>query len=66
MHRYFKKIDNGNHVLSWKSKELSDKNIKTPSTAHNSLVSSMIFVGTKIRVKFEIQCLKQDKNYIYP
>ena len=47
----FKRYDSGDHISSWKSKELSDQKIKAPATSNNSL--SLIYIGTKIRVKFE-------------
>ena len=30
-YRHFKKIDNGDHISSWKSKGLSDESIKPPT-----------------------------------
>ena len=40
----------------WKSKGLSDKSIKSPVASNNSLYSN-----TKIRVKLDDRCLKQEK-----
>ena len=53
MYKYFQKIDGGDHISSWKSKELSDEKIKLPATSNNSLALSLNYIGTKIRVKFE-------------
>ena len=49
----FKRYDSGDHISSWKSKELTDKKIKPPATSNNSLALSLSYIGTKIRVKFE-------------
>ena len=53
--RYFKLAnDNPSIIQSWKSKGLSDESIKI-------LHSSQDYVGTKARVKFSGDCLKQEK-----
>ena len=58
--KYFKRVSNtNNYILQWKSKGLSDENVKPPSTRFNKLNSLLNYVGTKIRVKFEGSCLKQ-------
>ena len=60
--RYFKTISaNDSNILSWKSKGLSDESIKPPSTANKMLNPSLNYVGTKVRVKFRGDCLKQEK-----
>ena len=61
MCRYFKNIDNGDHISAWKSKGFSDESIKPPATSNNSLASSLNYIRAKTRVKFEGDCLKQDK-----
>ena len=61
-YRYFKMVSNtNNHILSWKSKGLSDENIKPPSTSTNILNPLLNYVDTNIRVEFKKSCLKQDK-----
>ena len=46
----------------WKSKGLSDKTIKPPTTSDNSLTPPLsYYYPSKIRVKFAGSCLKQDK-----
>ena len=65
MYRYFKRIANTNYVSSWKSKGLSGKSIKTPTTSDNRLTLELSYCGTKTRVKFTGSCLKQPKNFIY-
>ena len=47
--------------LSWKSKGFSNESIKPPSTSNKVLNRSVDYVGTKARVKFDEDCLKQDK-----
>ena len=63
--RYFKISainNNTNYVLLWKSKGLSDKTIKPPTTSDNSLTPPLsYYYPSKIRVKFAGSCLKQDK-----
>ena len=49
------------HILSWKSKGLSDKSIKPFSTSANILNPLLNYVGTKIKLEFKGSCLEQDK-----
>ena len=59
MQRYFKLAsDNPSIILSWKSKVLSDERIKSPKKILNP---SQSYVGTKARVMFTIDSLKQEK-----
>ena len=60
--RYFKTVSvNDSTILSWKSKVLSDASFKPP-TSNKMLNPSVNCVGTKVRVKFNEDCLKKDKN----
>ena len=62
-YRYFKTVSiNDSNILSWKSKGLFDESIKPPSTSNEMLNPSVNYVGTKARVKFNGDCLKQEKN----
>ena len=62
IHRYFKTAsDNASIILSWKSKGLSDESIKPPTTPNKIINASLDFVGTKARVSFSGDCLKQEK-----
>ena len=54
-------ITNTEYVSSWKSKGLSAKSIKPPTTSDNSLTPALIYYGTKTRVKYTGSCLKQPK-----
>ena len=56
-----------NYVLSWKSKGLSDENIKPLSTSDNSLTPSINYISNtdKIRVKSTGGCLKQSNKLTY-
>ena len=47
--------------MSWKSKGLSDESIKHPTASINFLNPSLNYVGSKIRVRFTGDCLKQEK-----
>ena len=40
---------------------MSDESIKPPSTSNKMLNPSVNYVGTKARVKFNGDCLKQEK-----
>ena len=62
MQRYFKLAsDNPSIILSWKSKGLSGQSIKAPTTPNKILNPSQSYVGTKARVRFSGDCLKQEK-----
>ena len=51
-----------NKIFGWKSKELSEESIKTPSTANNRSAPKLIYIhNSKIAVRFLDNCLKQDK-----
>ena len=54
-------IVNTAYISSWKSKGLSDEIIKPPSTSYNILSPVADYYGSKIRLKFTGNCLKQDK-----
>ena len=60
--RFFKTVNNTNdHILSWKSKRLSDESIKSSSTSTNILNLSLNYFVIKIRIEFKESYLKQDK-----
>ena len=60
--RYFKTVSaNDSNILSWKSKGLPDESIKPPSASNKMLNDTVDYVGTKARVRFNGDCLKQDK-----
>ena len=60
-YRYFKTVSiNDSNILSWKSKGLSDESIKPPFTSNKMLNRLVNYVGTKARVKFNGDCLKQE------
>ena len=62
VYRYFKTVSaNDNNILSWKSKGLSDESNKPPTTSIKVINPLVDYVGTKIRVTFNGDCLKQDK-----
>ena len=52
-------------VLSWQSKGISNENIKPPRTSNNSLNPELNYYGTKTKVKFIRNCLRQSKSSIY-
>ena len=51
-------MSNTKYISEWKSKRLSDENIKPPSTSDNSLSPLTDYLGNKIRLKFNEGCLK--------
>ena len=59
--RYFKNIGNTYNISTWKSKGLSDEIIKSPATSGNSLSPSLNYIDFRLKIKFDGQCLKQDK-----
>ena len=62
VYRYFKTVNaNDSDILLWKSKGLSDKCIKSPSTSNTGLNISVDYGGTKAGVKFHGDCFL---NYI--
>ena len=61
INRCFNVIANTDYVSSWKSKGLSAKIIKPPTTSDNSLTPVLSYYVTKTRVKFTGSCLKQPK-----
>ena len=63
MYKYFK-TDSSYHILSWTSKGLTNKSTKPPSAPNNFLTPSLNCLGTKLRVKLNESCLKQD-SYIH-
>ena len=60
MNKYLK-IGNSDYVLSWKSKGLSNESITPHSVPNNFLSPSLNYLDTKIRVRLNGSCLKQDK-----
>ena len=61
-YRYFNTVTvNDSNILSWKPKGLSAKSVKPPSTYNKMLYPSLNYVGTKARVEFKGDWLKQDK-----
>ena len=60
--RYFKHFTaNDSNIWSWKSIGLSDESIKARPKSNKILNSSLDYVGNKIRVKFNGDCLKQER-----
>ena len=59
--RYLKVIANTKSISKWKSKGLSDENIKSPSISDNRFSPLIDYLHTKISLKFNGSCLKQIK-----
>ena len=57
MSRYLKFVTNSQNISSWRSKGLSDEEIKVV----NGLYPSVNYVNEKLRLKFEGSCLAQTK-----
>ena len=63
IHKCFKIVSaNDSNILSWKSKRFSIESIKAPTTDNTMLNPSLDYVGSKVRIKFRGDCLKQGKN----
>ena len=52
-------------ISSWKSKGLSDETITPYATSDNSLTPLIDHYGSKVRLKFNKDCLKQPNNLTY-
>ena len=64
MYRYFKifaGVGNGGYIYYWQSKELSDKKINPITASNYSVTPFLDYYGTKTKVEFSGNCLKQDK-----
>ena len=61
--KYFKTQHfKSNQIIAWKSNGFSGKSIKPPTTLDNSLTPGMAFFnGAKSKVKFDGDCVKQEK-----
>ena len=57
MSRYLKFVTNSQNISSWRSKGLSEEEIKVV----NGLYPSVNYVNEKLRLKFEGSCLAQTK-----
>ena len=62
--RYFK-IINTKYTSSWKSKGLSDETITSYATSDNSITPLIDHYGSKVKVKFNKNCLKRPNKFIY-
>ena len=65
MRKYFKLnsiVDTVDYVLSWQSKGLSNESIKPPTRTNNSLTAELHYYGTKAKIKFTRNCLKQSSH----
>ena len=64
IYRYFRKIigtGSGNYIYVWKSIGLSDKRFHSNTASNYKITPELSYYGTKIRVKFNGSCLKQDQ-----
>ena len=61
MYRYYKKIEDTDHISALRSKELCDGSIKPPARSGNSFALSFNYFGINTRVRFDRNCLGQDK-----
>ena len=63
MYRYFKRVagvGNGNYIYYWKSKVLSEERINSITASNYKVTPQLSCYGTKTRVEFNGNCLKQD------
>ena len=63
--RYFRIIANINYISSWKSKGLSDEIITPYATSDNSFTPWIDQYGSKVRLNFNKDCLKQQNKLTY-
>ena len=63
--RYFKIIANSKLISSRQPKGLSDDTINLPATWDNSLTPLIDYYGSKVRVKFNKGCFKQQNKVTY-
>ena len=64
MYRYFKIIagvGNGSYIYYWQSKGLSDERINSITASNYSVTPFLDYYGTKTRIEFSGNCLKQGK-----
>ena len=60
MYRYFETI-NGEYIYFWRLNGLSDERINSITLFNRSIAPELSYYDSKIRVKFNGNCLKQDK-----
>ena len=60
MYRYFETI-NGEYMYFWRFNGLSDERINSITLFNRSIAPELSYYDSKIRVKFNGNCLKQDK-----
>ena len=60
IHRYFK-TSSSDYVISWTSKGFSNESIKPTPISNNLLNPLLKYLDSKIKVKFNGNCLKQSK-----
>ena len=64
MYRYFKRVAgvaSGNYIYFWKSKGRSDEWINSLTASNYSIIPESSYYASKIRIKINGSCLKQDK-----
>ena len=64
IYRHFRRIigvGSGNYIYFWKSKGWSDQRLNSNTASNYKITPELSYYGTKIRVKFDGSCLKQDK-----
>ena len=64
IHKYFKTIagvGNGSYIYYWKSKGLFDERNNSVKTPNHSITPNLNYYGSRTRVEFNGNCLKQDK-----
>ena len=67
MYRYFNRIvgvGSGNYIYLWKCKGLSDERINSITASNCSITPELSYYDSKIKVKSNGSCLKQDKPHI--
>ena len=57
MSKYVKVPNNKNYILEWKSKGISEENIKPPKTINN-ILNPLLEYDNKLKLKFNGSCLR--------
>ena len=55
------KTGNNSCILAWISRRFFDKSIKVLAASNNSIAAALNYINTKLQIKFDGSCSKEDK-----